>query len=152
MTISSVAVGALILVPILIIYFQDQKQVKYKTFSMMVTYLLASIVLASFNVLVFLAIASTFVFIRTKKLVFIFLIGILGVLSAFLPTGNIALVSAFVIGIALLITTQPEIMDIITHTKKKETLIIEEDPKIKKIEALKAYYKSKIEEDERKYR
>lgn len=145
MSISAVAMGALIIVPILLTYMKgDKKQITYSVFIMMVSYLVSSVVIASFNLLVFLSICLAFIFIKTKNTLVILPIGATAVMSAFLPIGNIVLVSFFVIGIALLIITQPEIINTIKH-KKQEELTIVEDPKIQRIHTLKEFYRKKLE-------
>ena len=143
MTIGAVAIGPLILVPLLISIHSKEKA--YKLFVVLTAYMVASVVVASFNLMIFLAILVAFASLKTKSELLIVPVIILSVASAFVASGNIVLLSAFVAGISLLAFTQSPVIDYLRHGKKTQKIEMERDPVQEQLDALKEYYRRQIE-------
>ncbi len=142
MTIGAVAIGPIILVPLLISIHSKEKA--YKLFVVLTTYMIASVVVASFNLIIFLTILVAFASLKTRSELILVPVIILSIASAFVTSGNIVLLSAFVVGISFLAFTQPSVMDYLRHGKKTQKIEMERDPVQEQLDALKEYYKQQM--------
>lgn len=99
----SVGFGALIILPVLLIYSAKTKEevLKLGVFSFTL-YLIVGLISQSFNLLIFVALLSSLLFTRTKSRILLITIGIAGVLAAFVPSNLPYLfVVAWIVGVVV---------------------------------------------------
>lgn len=131
MIIGAIPLGVLAVVPIFILF--TKKSSTYWAVAIL-SYILASALLASFNLLLFIAILGSLGLIKEKSVVLIMALMGLAILSTFIAgPAPIALVSLFIIGAALSLIQHPELVDYFYGRRPQKNT---EDPYLRKLDTI----------------
>ena len=133
MVAGAIPLGALMIVPILVIF---SKRSSIYWVAAVLAYVSASIMLASFNLLLFFAILGSIVLVKRKNIVL--LIGLMGLaaLATFISTPvSPVFIAFFVVGVTLLTIQHPELVDYL-YGKSAAPKRSAEDPYLKKLDLL----------------
>ena len=124
--VGSIPIGALMIVPALSVYSQEKP--KNLALYSILLYFIASVVLTSFNLLIFLALLSTLIYIKYRNVGSLGLTASLAALSAFIQTLVFyPLLSAFFIGLALFAIMDADIIDMFFRREKRKVRIYKDD-------------------------